>query len=137
MADPGDSYPLPDPKLRAYDHGLGTLSLDGELRGYLASVVRRMTFPSKAPWPWFRVIWLDGRMEPSFEDYGPGWWTVRELDAGTLDYNGPSIDKERRVLGVRFRYSVPGDDCTFDFAWLDREAAAAKWNELGLRDEDF
>lgn len=137
MTGPDDSYSLPDPELRAYDHGLGTLSVDGQLRGYLACVVSRMTFPSRGPWPWFRVIWLDGRMEPKFEDYGPGWWTLRELDAGRLEYNGPSSDKERRILGVPFRYSVPGDPCVFDFAWLDREEAAAKWDELGLTDEDF
>lgn len=137
MADPDDSYALPDQELRAYDHALGTLSVDGELRGYLACVVSRMAFPSKGPWPWFRVIWLDGRMEPRFEDYGPGWWTVRELDAGKLEYHGPSIDKERRILGMPVRYSVPGDPCVFDFAWLDREEAAAKWDELRLTDGDF
>jgi len=137
MATQEDSYSLPDPELRAYDHGLGTLSVDGELRGYLACVVSRMIFPSKGPWPWFRVIWLDGRMEPRFEDCRPDWWTVRELDAGKLEYNGPSIDKERRILGVPFRYSVSGDPCAFDFAWLDREEAAAKWDEIGLTDGDF
>lgn len=137
MAGQDDPYTLPDPELRAYDHGLGTLSLNGELRGYLASVVGRMTFPSKGPWPWFRVIWLDGRKEPRFEDYGPGWWTVRELDAGKLEHHGPTIDKERRVFGIPFRYSVYGPNCVFDFAWLDREQAAATWDELGLTDEDF
>jgi hypothetical protein len=137
MAAREDSYSLPDPELRAYDHGLGTLSVDGELRGHLACVVSRMTFPSKGPWPWFRVIWLDGRREPRFEDYGPGWWTVRELDAGKLEYSGPSVDKERRILGFPFRYSVSGDPCVFDLAWLDREEAAAKWDELGLTDGDF
>lgn len=137
MAGQDDRYTLPDPELRAYDHGLGTLSADGELRGYLASVIGRMTFPSAEPWPWFRIIWLDGRMEPPFEDYGPNWWTVRELDAGKLDHHGPSTLKEHRVLGVTFRNSVSGDPCVFDFAWLDRNEAAAKWDELGLTDEDF
>lgn len=37
-----EPYTLPDPELRAYDHGVGTLSVDGELRGYLASVVGYM-----------------------------------------------------------------------------------------------
>jgi hypothetical protein len=136
MAGP-DDYTLPDPQLRAYDHGLGTLSVDGELHGYLASVVGRMSFPSRQLWPWFRIIWLDGRMEAPFEDYGPGWVTVRELDVGTLEHHGPSTTKERRFLGLPFRYSVPGDPCVFDFAWLDREEAAAKWEELGLTDEHF
>lgn len=62
MAGHDDPYTLPDPELRAYDHGLGTPSVEGELRGYLASVVGRITFPARAPWPWFRVIWLDGRI---------------------------------------------------------------------------
>lgn len=137
MAGQDNSYTLLDPELRAYDHGLGTLSVDGELRGYLASVVSRMTLQSKGPWPWFRIIWLDGRKEPRFEDYGPDWWTVRELDAGKLEYHGPSTDKERRILGLPLRYSVSGDPCVFDFAWLGREQAAAKWDELGLTDEDF
>lgn len=137
MARQDDSYSLPDPELRAYDHGLGTLSVDGELRGYLGSVVSRMTFPSGGPWPWFRVIWLDGRMESLFEDYGPDWLTVRELDAGKFEYHEPSIDKERRILGLPFRYSQSGDPCVFDFAWLNREEAAAKWDELDLTDEDF
>lgn len=137
MAWQDDSYPLPDPELRAYDHGLGTLSVDGELRGYLGSVVSRTTFPSSGPWLWFRVIWLDGRMESRFEDYGPDWWTVRELDARKFEYHGPSIDKVRRILGLPFRYYLSGDRCVFDFEWLDREEAAAKWDELGLTDEDF
>lgn len=137
MTQDADDYTLPDPELRAYDHGVGTLSIDGELQGYLASTVARMSFPSPGPWPWFRVVWLNGRMEPRFEDYGPGWWTVRELDVGKLEYHGPSIDKVRRVLGLPFRYSVSGDSRVFEFAWLGREQAAAKWDELGLRDEDF
>ncbi|MFC6705474.1 hypothetical protein [Flexivirga alba] len=96
-----------------------------------------MTFPDKGPWPWFRIIWLDGRTEPPFEDYGPGWWTVRELDAGKLDHHGASAVRERRILGKVFRYSVSGDSCEFDFEWLDRDQAAAKWEELGLADDDF
>ena len=32
-------YELPDPTLRAYDRGVGTLRLGGEVHGYLASVV--------------------------------------------------------------------------------------------------
>ena len=137
MAGQDDSYTLPDPQLRAYDHGLGTLSVDGELRGYLASVVSRMAFPSRGLWPWFRVIWLDGRIEPRFEDYGPHWCTVRELDAGRFEYNAPSVDIERRILGVPTRYSVSGDPCVFDFAWLNREEAAAQWDNLGLTDQLF
>lgn len=131
-----DSYTLPDPKLHAYDHGLGTLSVGGEIRGYLASVVGRMAFPDKEPWPRFRIIWLDGRKEPLFEDYGPGWWTVRELDVGTFEHHGPSTVREPRILGRVFRFSVSGTPCVFDFTWLDRDEAAAKWDDIGLTDDD-
>lgn len=137
MSGPDDYYELPDPELRAYDHGIGTLSVDGELHGYLASVVMRMTFPSKQPWLWFLIIWLDGRREIPFEDYGPGWWTVRELDSGKLDHHGPSIARVRRFLGMNFRYSESGEPRVFDFAWLDPDEAAEKWNELGLTEDDF
>ncbi len=137
MSGKDDYYTLPDPEMRAYDHGVVTLSVDGGVQGYLASVVEPVTFPSTQPWAWLRIIWLDGRMEPPFEDYGPGWWTVRELDAGRLNHHGRSIMKERRLLGIPVRYSVSGDPCVFDFAWLDRKEAAAKWEELGLTDEDF
>ena len=45
--------------------------------------------------------------------------------------------RERRLLGKTFRYSVSGEPHVFDFAWLDRSKAAAKWEELGLTDDDF
>lgn len=131
----GAPYTLPDPQLRAFDHGVGTLSVDGQLRGYLASVVGHMA--DGEPWPWFRIIWLDGRKDEPFEDYGPDWRTVRELDAGKLDHHGPSVVRERRILGKAVRYSVSGVPCVFDFAWLGRDEAVAKWDELGLADEDF
>lgn len=132
-----DGYALPDPQLRAYDHGVGTLMVDGELGGYLASVVGRMTLPSRQSWPWFVVVWADGTKEPTFEDYGPHWLTVRELDVGRLEHFEPSIPGQRRFLGMRFTYSTLGGRCVYDFAWLEPDAAAAKWKELGLADSDF
>lgn len=137
MTDQDDVYELPDPELRAYDHGLGTLSVDGQFKGYLASVVTQMTFPSRQPWPWFVVVWADGTKERPFEDYGPGWWTVRELDAGYLDHWGPSVLKERRLLWMRIPYLEAGPSCRYDFARLPAEDAAMKWQELGLTDADF
>ena len=130
-------YELPDPTLRAYDHGLGTLSVDGELEGYLACVVGKMAFPEKAPWPWFVVVWADGTKENPMEDYGPRGWTVRELDAGRLEYHGPSSHRETRFLGFRFTPSLPGPPRVFDFVWLPATEARLKWLELGLVDSDF
>jgi hypothetical protein len=130
-------YELPDPELRAYDHGMGTLRVDGELKGYLASIVGRMRFPRDEPWPWFVVVWADGQKENPFEDYGPSWWTVRELDAGYFDHHERSVPGEMRFLWWRIKSSRPGPECTFEFEWLPRDEAAAKWQELGLVDRDF
>lgn len=131
------AYVLPDPELRSYDHGLGTLRVDGKLEGYLASVVSKMRFPSAQLWPWFVIVWVDGAKENSFEDYGPDWWTLRELDAGYLEHHGPSVTSERRFLGMRFASSVPGPPRRFEFEWLPPAEAASKWQELGLVDSDF
>lgn len=135
----GDTaYVLPDSQLRAYDHGVGTLTIDGVLKGHLASVVGEIKFPSASPWPWFVIVWTDGTKEPSFEDYGPGWDTVRELEAGVLDHFGPSIRLERRGLfGRRVRYTRNGPRCVFEFARLPRDEVTAMWRELGLADSDF
>ncbi len=126
-------YDLPDPELRAYDHGGGTLSVGGVVEGYLASVVRGLVFPSRSPWPWFVVVWNDGTKEPSFEDYGPGWYTVRELDAGFLDHHGPSVATKGR-WGTTYRNGPPR---RFDFVWLPKDEAAERWRSLGLADSDF
>lgn len=130
-------YDLPDPELRAYDRGVGTLSVGGELKGHIASVIGEMTLPSRQPWPWFVIVWADGTKEHSFEDYGPGWYTVRELDAGYLDHFGPSVPMRKRFLGISIRYSHAGPPCLYDFAWLPPDEAAVKWEELGLVDGDF
>ena len=132
------NYVLPDPLLRVYDHGVGTLKVDGVLKGYLACVLWEMSFPSKAPWPWFVVVWPDGTKELAFEDYGPSWWTVRELEAGVLDHYGPSIHVKRRGLFGRTINSIQrGPRCVFEFAWLPRDEAATMWRELGLENSDF
>lgn len=115
------NYVLPDPELAAYDHGLGTLEVDGELKGYLAAVKLEMIFPGRQWWPWFVVVWADGHKERSFEDYGPKWYTVRELDAGYLEHT--TRDGE--------------SDETYEFAWLPAEEAAVMWRQLGLTDSDF
>lgn len=131
------TYVLRDPELRSYDRGVGTLRLGGELEGYLASIVGKMSFPSARVWPWFVVVWIDGTKELPFEDYGPGWWTVRELDAGYLQHYGRSVKREHRFFGKRFASSVLGPPRRFEFEWLPSAEAAVKWQELGLADTDF
>ena len=128
---------LPDPKKRAYNHGLGTLSVDGELMANLASVVGELRITASGPWPWFVIVWPDGTKENSFEDYGPWWPTVRELDSGRLEHSGPSTRTEKRFLGMRFESTRRGQPCVFDFAWLPADEAAQKWRELGLQDSEF
>jgi len=124
--------------MRPFDRGIGTLTVDGELRGYLASIVGRIVFPSRAVWPWFVVVWLDGSKERSFEDYGPVWATVRGLEAGRFEHFGPSVHGgERRFLWWRLAGLMRGAPTTFDFTWLPAAEAQRKWEELGLADDDF
>ena len=134
---PTGEYEISDSTLRALDHGVGELRFEGELMGHLASIVGEIRFPSRAPWPWYLVIWVDGTREDSFEDYGPGWYTVRELDAGYLDFQEPSTRWEKVFLGSRYYRTTSGADRRYDFARLPVDEAAQKWIELGLADSDF
>lgn len=118
-SEPPD-YDLPDPNLAAYDHGLGELRVNGELQGYLASVRLEMSFPARQWWPWFVIVRTDGHKVGAFEDYGPKWLTVRELDAGYLD-----------------DYSPSGEPQVYEFSWFPSDQAATKWMELGLTEDDF
>jgi len=130
-------YELLDPSLSAYDHGLGELRVEGVLKGYLASVRLEMVFPARQWWVWFVVVWADGRRERPLEDYGPKWLIVRELDAGYFDHFGPTTMTPRPS---RFfaRFDVQGGEPqVYGFAWLPAGEAAAKWQELGLNDDDF
>ena len=135
--DPSVTYVGSYADMQPFDRGIGTLTVDGELKGYLASVVGRILFPSRAVWPWFVVVWLDGSKERSFEDYGPVWTTVRDLEAGRFEHFGPSVRGERRFLWWRLAGSMPGAPTTFDFSWLPAAEAQQKWHELGLVDDDF
>lgn len=113
-------YDLPDPDLAAYDHGLGELRLNGELKGYLASVRLEMSFPARQWWPWFVIVWTDRGKDRAFEDYGPKWLTVRELDAGYFEH-----------------YPESGGAEVYEFSWLTPDEAGVKWPELGLTEDDF
>lgn len=130
-------YQPVDPSLRTYDHRLGSLILDGSAVGHIASVVGEMRFPARQPWVWFIVVWLDGSREFPFEDYGPGWYTIRELDAGYLAYHLPSKMTEKRFFGRRLVSGTPGTSREFKVEWLPADKAASQWEELGLVDEDF
>lgn len=79
-----------------------------------------MAFPGRQWWPWFVVVWAGGSKERSFQDYGPKWPTVRELDAGRLDH-----------------YDRGGRPQVYEFAWLPPDEAARKRDEIGLTDADF
>lgn len=54
-------------------------------------------------------------------DYGPKWYTVRELDAGQLDHHDEQVAQPQM----------------YEFAWLPADQAAIKWRELALTDDDF
>ena len=60
--------------MASLDRRVARLSVDGVVRAHLACVVHEMRARGGwAPWPWFVVIWPDGRKEPAEEDYGPAW----------------------------------------------------------------
>lgn len=136
VTEPRDYAPL-DPSLSSYHHAVWTLSVDGELRGHVACVVLEMMFPRRAPWLWFLVVWIDGRREFPFEDYGSGWYTLREIDAGFLDYHLPSVTAERRFLWRRIQVDQHGAPQKFELEKLSEEVARRRWEELGLSDDQF
>ncbi|MFK4113116.1 hypothetical protein ACI2K6_00635 [Microbacterium sp. NPDC006705] len=133
---PGVDTPTDD-TLQAYDRRIGALVIEDQVVGHVASVVREMRFPSRQRWLWFTVVWPDGSRELPFEDYGPGWHTVRELEAGYLAYHLQSTVHERRLLGRHWLSARWGASQTFGVRWLEGDVAARRWLELGLRDEDF
>jgi len=96
-----------------------------------------MMFPRRAPWLWFLVVWIDGRREFPFEDYGSGWYTLREIDAGFLDYHLPSVTAERRFLWRRIRVDQHGAPQKFELEKLSASVARRRWEELGLSDDQF
>lgn len=130
-------YELLDLSLSDYDHGLGELRVEGVLKGYLASVRTEMILPRQKWCVWFVIIWADGSKERPFEDYGPKWLTVRELDAGYFDHFGPTTMTPRPSRFFASFDVQGGEPQVYDFAWLPASEAAAKWQELGLTDDDF
>ena len=130
-------YEPADPSLRSYHRAVWALSVDGEPYGHVACVVLEMTWPRRTPWLWFLVVWSDGRRELPFEDYGPEWYALREIDAGFLDYHLPSTSAEQRLLWRRVSANKHGAPRRFALEKLSGEVAARRWDELALKDEDF
>jgi len=126
-----------DASLRSYHHAVWTLSIDGELHGHLACVVSEMMWPPRAPWLWFLVVWIDGRREPPFEDCGLGWYTLRDIDAGYLEYHLPSMTVEQRFLWARISADQHGAPRRYTVEGFPADLAAHRWDELRLQDDQF
>ena len=75
-----------DPRLDPFRDAVWELSREGQVEAYLTTAVIRMrSFPFfwvKHEWLWYQVNWRDGQRDHPQEDYGPGWYTVAELEAG-------------------------------------------------------
>lgn len=137
-----DDYTPLDPELTSYDHGLAELRVDGQLRAYLAGrITGRAGFRGRGePRPSFIMVWPDGRKETTEHDYGPGWMTVRELDAGT--FTGPVNPARKRQLRIFGLFPITvvefgGDTIGYDVSWLEPDQAAELWVRLELTDSDF
>jgi hypothetical protein len=125
------------PDIPSFDRAVGTLSRNGEVVGHLASRVLEMAFPSRQPWVWFVLVWLDGTRELKFEDFGPGWFTIRELEDGRFDHHGPTIVSAKRILRIKYQIGMAGPPMVFEYDKLPPAIAAQRWEELGLVDADF
>ncbi len=128
------SYEPIDPTFGCYDHAIAELRVGNEVRAYLACVVGSLA--SGGPWPWYCVVWPNGLIEPSQEDYGPLWPAVQEWDAGKFEYWEHPPNVNSGLFGSKI-YTRDSDEILYDAVWLSPEEAAEKWQELGLRDSDF
>lgn len=76
----------------------------------------------------------------SFDDYGPEWWTVRELDKGYFNHSSePPVEKSVKVLGLNLgTHSVQsGELVDYTVTWLPPELVSHRERELNLTDRDF
>lgn len=46
---------------------------------------------------WYQVNWLNGEKDRPQEDYGPGWYTVAELEEGRFDPDDDDVLDARPV----------------------------------------
>ncbi|WP_157720049.1 hypothetical protein [Microlunatus sagamiharensis] len=115
--------PPPDPGLEVFRDAIGTLSLDGEVVGYIASRVStfwglgRPTGLQECLWLYFHYLDdPDGNAERSHlweEDYPP--WAIRpELESGSF------YDHDR--------------DATYEVRWLEGPARRDALDLIGLGD---
>ena len=83
-----------DPALDVFDKGCLVLRRDGEVTGHVGTTLGTFWSTSRPltwqQWVWFKVVWADGVVEDSFEDYPP-WTVVTEVLNGTFtwDEKGP------------------------------------------------
>lgn len=81
-----------DPRLDPFRKAVWELSRDDRIEAYLVTDVthfRSLPFGrQRHEWLWCKVCWLDGRQEPSEEDYGPEWFIVSALEGGHFESSG-------------------------------------------------
>jgi hypothetical protein len=115
--------PSPDPMLDPFRQGIAVLRRNGELAGYVATMVGTFWSPShplsRQWWIWLTVVWANGDHEPPFEDYPP-WTSVREIHSGTFTWD----EGDAR----RGEYTAE---------WLTEGEREAAWAALGLTPGDF
>lgn len=104
--------PEEDSRLDPFRDAVWELSADGGVVAYLTTEVipmRSLAFWAKREWLWYQVNWLDGRRDRPDEDYGPGWYTVSELEHGKLAVDDgllldarPAVGPERERLWAEY-----------------------------------
>lgn len=132
-----EPYEVSEAQLAELHRAVWSLSIEDEPAGHLACVVGSMVVPTHVPWPWFVVVRPNGDKEPPFEDHGPLWLTVRELDAGYLDHREAGTRQESRFLGFRTTTVRRGPEVRYSARRLSPADAAAAWSALALVDDDF
>lgn len=89
---------LQDPGLDPFREAVWQLSLGGQTRGWVTTSLMPMrSFPffwDKQEQMWTQVHWADGRHEYGEEDYGPEWYSVKELRGGHFSTWDPSVNED-------------------------------------------
>ncbi|MFW6775935.1 hypothetical protein ACOACO_16745 [Nocardioides sp. CPCC 205120] len=105
--------------IERFRNAAGRLVLDGEPQGYVTTYVRpywSIGHPFRRQVRvWFRFN-LDGGELVEIEDYGPGWWTVREALRGVISIDGETEmtvtwleGAEREQVWAAFSADVPDE----------------------------
>ena len=111
-----------DPQLDPFRDGVAILrDSDGQVAGYLATIVDQFWTPFRPlTWQervWWLVTWADGRRDRIEEDYPP-WTLVQEVRKGYAE------------LEIN-----PGRDQRFQVQWLEGDARAEAWSHYGILDD--